>query len=290
MAEPFGLAEDDMQQALAALHVNQFIAAFWAEVERRDLQSLPLFKYLYHKLQRIQFYEMMNTIWAKAWDDLEALRKDCGSAFWEDHNSLPLSIFWNGEVGDGTGATMYRVLVPLQLAVQMFQKADAAHFYEKGTARFSVGDYCGPGNPRMVRVQVLVDPWIGVQCRFVEFGLSRTKDEAAGAATGVRLLEVTAVELGLDYTKQDTRFMLRRPASRDIGRQFLQGWAKVLESTKLAQMQVEDAHAWPRRAARPWDFKNLMTMPVLLWVVAKQDDCSYYGSACAGGGFYGAAV
>ena len=155
------------------------------------------------------------------------------------------------------------MLVPLQLAVQVFQKADAAHFYEKGTARFSVGDYCGPGNPRMVRVQVsAVSPWIGVQCRFVELGLSCTRD---GAATGVRLLEVTAVELGLDYTKQDTRFMLRRPASREVGRQFLRGWAKVLESTKLAQMQVEDAHAWPREAARPWKLTDLMSMPVLLW-------------------------
>ena len=153
---------------------------------------------------------------------------------------------------------MYRVLVPLRLAVQMFQQADAAHFYEKGTARFSVMDYCGPGNPRMVRVQVsAVNPWIGVQWRFVELGMSCPGDEG--------VLEVTAVELGLDYTKQDTRFMLRRPASQKVGQEFLLGWAKVLESTKLAQMQVEDAHAWPRRAARPWEFTNLMSMPVLLW-------------------------
>ena len=297
--QPLVPPEDDMQQALAALPVDQLIALIWDEMERRGLRSYPLFRYLYHKLQRIEFYEMMNAIWAKAWNELEAVRTECHTAFREEHSWLPDSTFYNGEdhswlpdstFYNGSGATVYRVLVPLRLAVQVFKNADQAHFYEKGTARCLVDDYHGPDKPRVVRVQVVVDPWTGVQCRFVEFGLSRTEDKAAAAATGVGLLEVRAVELGLDYTKQDTRFMLRRPASQDIGRQFLQGWAKVLESTKLAQMQAEDAHLWPREDQRPWMIKDLNTMPVALWVSRKQQDHSYCGRARDGGDGYEAAV
>ena len=263
--QPFVPPEDDMQQALAALPVDQFIALIWDELERRGFQSYPLFRYLYHKLQRIQFYEMMNAIWAKAWNDLEAVRTECHAAFREDHSWLPDSTFYNGEdhswlpdstFYNGSGATVYRVLVPLRLAVQMFKNADQAHFFEKGTARCLVDDYHRPDKPRVVRVRVVVDPWTGqLQCRFQGW-------------TGE--LEVRAVELGLDYTKQDTRFMLCRPPSKPIGDKFLQRWARVLESTKLAQMQAEDAHLWPRQDQRPWPIENLNTMPVALWVSGKQ--------------------
>ena len=261
VVEPDGPGEDDLQQAIAALHVDHLLGLFATEVERRGLQNLPLANYLYYKLQSIQLYEMIDAIWAKAWYDLDVLRSNYRSCFTEDNVPLWNSNFWHGEVGDGTGATMYRVLVPLKLAVQVFQKADAKHFYENGTARFSVVDYRGPGNPRMVRMQVdgskWVNPWIGVQWRFVELGMSCPGDEG--------VLEVTAVELGLDYTKQDTRFMLQRPATQQVGQEFLRGWAKVLESTKLTQMQVEDAHAWPGEAARPWNVTDLARMPVLVW-------------------------
>ena len=152
---------------------------------------------------------------------------------------------------------MYRVLVPLNLAVQVFQKADPKQSFDNGTARFPVDQYRGPANPRMVRMNAWkgVSPWSSVQWTFVPLGMSCPGDK--------RVLEVTAVQLGLDYTAWDIRYRLEKPPTQEVGQEFLGKWAKVLESTKLAQMQVEDARAWP--ASRPWIINKLGQMPVLLW-------------------------
>ena len=268
--ERFVPPEDEMQQALAALDIDRLMALIWDEIVQRGFQSLPMFTYLYQQLERIKFYEVMNTIWQNAVNDLEAVRRECGAAFREDYSWLSESTFRNGEYGDASGATVYRVVVPLRVAVQMFENASAAHFFEKGTVQFVLDDYQDPDKPCVVRVRVLDDPWGGVQCNFVEFGLSRTEDKAAAAANGVDLLEVRAVELALDYTKQDSRFMLCKPRDIPGAKNFLWRWARVLESTKSAQMQAEERYLWPGEDQRPWRFKNLQTMPVVLWLSRKQ--------------------
>ena len=81
------------------------------------------------------------------------------------------------------------------------------------------------------------------------------------------LLDVRAVELGLDYTKYSERVMLQAPrCSVDEAQTMLELWTKVLRSTKQAQMQNENTADWPSLDRRPWQFKGLQSMPVVLWV------------------------
>ena len=79
-----------------------------------------------------------------------------------------------------------------------------------------------------------------------------------------------AVELGLNYTKADSRFELCQPDSWNVAKDFLAGWAKVLLSTKHAQMQNEKTDDWPCEAIRPWPINKVWDMPVVFWLVQKK--------------------
>ena len=263
MAASLGLAEHEVQQALSGLHVDTLIAVYLYEVERRGLQNCELCRYLYDKLRWIQHYDVMCAIWQESQRDLQELRLRCGSAFWEDTSSLPATVFQAGEYPAGSDATMYRVLVPLQLAVQVFQKADRQHFAEYGTALFSMSQYRGSEEGgRVVRVQVRgPGTWIGVRWDWI--------------TVHGRVLEVKAVELGLNYTKEDCRFELRQPASPGVAEEFLAGLAKVLQSTKHAQMQNENTYDWPRPNQRPWPIKRVWDMPVVFWLKIQKNGWSY---------------
>ena len=61
-----------------------------------------------------------------------------------------------------------------------------------------------------------------MQWKFVELGLKRARGEVR---TGVRLLEVTAVEMALDYTKEYGWFELCSPESEEVAKEFLVGMA-----------------------------------------------------------------
>ena len=82
------------------------------------------------------------------------------------------------------------------------------------------------------------------------------------------------MELGLNYTKEDSRFELRPPDSAFVARDFLARWAKVLLSTKHAQMQNENADDWPCETIRPWPINKVWDMPVVFWLVQK-NGCSF---------------
>ena len=262
MAASPGLAEHEVQQALSGLHVDTLIAFYLYEVERRCLQNGELCRYVYDKLKWVQNYDVMCAIWQESQRDLDELRLHCRSAFWEDKSSLPARVLQAGEYPSGSDATMYRVLVPLQLAVQVFQKADRQHFAEYGTALFSMSQYRGSEEGRrVVRAQVRgPGTWIGVRWDWI--------------TVHGRVLEVKAVELGLNYTKEDSRFELRPPDSAFVARDFLARWAKVLLSTKHAQMQNENTDDWPCEAIRPWPINRVWDMPVVFWLVQK-NGCSF---------------
>ena len=253
MAASPGLAEHEVQQALSGLHVDTLIAFYLYEVERRCLQNCKLCMYVYDKLKWVQYYDVLCAIWQESQRDLDELRLHCRSAFWEDKSSLPARVLQAGEYPAGSDAAMYRVLVPLQLAYQVFRKADVKHFEEYGTALFSMSQYRGREDMPMVRVQVRrLGTWITVHW-------DRTTVQGG-------VLEVKAVELGLNYTKADSRFELCQPDSWNVAKDFLAGWAKVLLSTKHAQMQNENTDDWPCEAIRPWPINRVWDMPVVFWL------------------------
>ena len=46
-------------------------------------------------------------------------------------------------------------------------------------------------------------------------------------------------------------------------------WAEYLVVEKKRQMQVEDPSVWPPKPW-PWEFKDALTMPVVIWVIYKK--------------------
>ena len=88
------------------------------------------------------------------------------------------------------------------------------------------------------------------------------------------VMEVKAVELALDYTKEGTRLELDRLESctEDAARKMLDTWARILESTKQAQMQTEKTENWPSGRMRPWRIRSLWQMPVVFWIVKLPTD------------------
>ena len=250
-----GAGGDYLQQAIAELHIDEFLDIIKNEIRRRQMGRWALTAYLMHKIESIKLYERIEALWAKAYYDLHVLRDKYSNCFSEDNVSPWYSNdFGDGEVGDGRGSTMYRVLVPLSFALQLFQHADIKHFMDKGTARLPVDQYSRLADPRMVRMNLWKDWWTGS---------AGWELMSCGPYCG---LEVTAVQLGLDYTNWDIRYKFRKPPNEEVGQKVLRKWAEVLESAKLAQMQVEDKYCWPPKCLRPWEIKELKNMPVLLWV------------------------
>ena len=257
-----GADEDNLQQAIAELHIDEFLDIIKNEIRRRQMGRWALTAYLMHKIESIKLYERIEALWAKASYDLHILRDTYSSCFREDDGFPWFSTdHGDGGVGDGRGSTMYRVLVPLSFALQLFQHADIKHFMDKGTARLPVDQYSRLEDLRMARMNL----W---------------KDWCTGSANWELVscepycgLEVTALQLGLDYTNWDIRYKFRKPPNEEVGQKVLRKWAEVLESAKFAQMQVEDKYCWPPKCLRPWDIKELKNMPVLLWVQEELKKC-----------------
>ena len=93
------------------------------------------------------------------------------------------------------------------------------------------------------------------------------------------VLEVKAVELALDYTKEGPRLELERLESctEEAAREMLDTWARVLVSTKQAQMQNEKTENWPSRPMRPWRIRRLWEMPVVFWILElRREDVVYW--------------
>ena len=88
-------------------------------------------------------------------------------------------------------------------------------------------------------------------------------------------IEVKALEINLDYTKDMTRFLFRPPKWRSLSgqqerevmlRRFLDQWTDLLTASKKAQMNVEDISAWPPQSHMPWRIDSLYNMPVVAWL------------------------
>ena len=74
------------------------------------------------------------------------------------------------------------------------------------------------------------------------------------------------MELGLDYTKECRRYLVRPPNAPFEAKDVLSKWAKVLRSMKMAQMQSENHNDWPDPKWRPWDILSSGDMFVGMWV------------------------
>ena len=85
-------------------------------------------------------------------------------------------------------------------------------------------------------------------------------------------VEFKALELGLNYMEDMTRFQLFQPRVRgsnqeDQGKlikRFLNMWGEVVTAAKTAQMNIELQAAWPMQL--PWEIKELGDMPVTVWL------------------------
>ena len=97
---------------------------------------------------------------------------------------------------------------------------------------------------------------------------------------GGPFIEIKALELGLDYTKDMHRFQLLTPKTtphsddKDARDQtltsYLERWVRLLTSTKKAQMNDEDKSRWPPRSHMPWRPASWRTMPVVVWLRKQQ--------------------
>ena len=74
------------------------------------------------KMTALKRVDVMIAIRKEAEQDLVNLRRLCGKAIWEDNTELS----YMGQFGyeGNVGARTYRALVPLRLAVHVFEKAD----------------------------------------------------------------------------------------------------------------------------------------------------------------------
>ena len=156
------------------------------------------------------------------------------------------------------GARKYRVLVPLGLAVQVFERASVDHFRRYGTARCSMAELPQVSSLRAATTTAWRREWTD----WMQMGIVE-EDKA--------VLEVKAVELALDYTKHRTRFELQRPwCSFEAARDMLKMWSRSMQSSKRAQMQNENSSDWPRGHMRPWPIISFWDMPVVLWLLELQ--------------------
>ena len=250
MASP----EERIRWQLSQLELDQFVRCIVWEVEHRCFKDCELWAYLEDKVHCAKRYDVMKAIEERAARDLEALLGLCGGAIHVERSPL------------GVHGEKHRVLVPLRVAVRMFQVANVKHFVQFGTVRCSMSE-----QPPTIagieawRTRACPDGW-------------RVWGERGTRENNKAVMEVKAVELGLDYTKEETRLELERLESctEDTARKMLATWARVLESTKQAQMQNENTEQWPPGHMRPWRFKTLWQMPVVFWIVKLPTDDMVY--------------
>ena len=210
---------------------------------------------LYQKY--IRSYDMMRKVEEQAQRDQDVLSGYFGRTFTTSALNTPAfySCLQAGEYSGQDGAKTYRVLVQLRLAFEVFEGAGANDFCERGTACYYVDTERSTGP--MVRVQ-LGEGQNGISVHWF-------------SVTSPERLEVTAVEMGLDYTQETWRIELCSPGAKNVAEEFLPTMARVLKTTKQHQMQSENSRDWPCDALRPWRIRGLWEMPVMLWVTLPAD-------------------
>ena len=83
-------------------------------------------------------------------------------------------------------------------------------------------------------------------------------------------VEVKTVELASNFMTDMTRYQVMPPERsgksrkecRQLGREVLDKWYKILLATKKEQMQLP----LDKFPAVPWDIEDLDTMPVVVWI------------------------
>ena len=266
MGEPPGLGDDEVHKVLSGLQIDQLCRVFNMEMDCRVKQEGSMewmLEYIASKMQLLELYrkyirchDIMCKVLEQAESEQDDLWQYCGVAF--------ISVVFPpgfyrclqvGEYSGQSGAKTYRVLVQLRLAFEVFKSADAEQFCQKGTACYYA---CrGRRSSPMVRVQVEGEQE-GIRVHWFSVTLPAR-------------LEVTAVEMALDYTQEYCRIELCSPGSRQVAEEFLPKMAAVLLSTKIAQMQTVNSGDWPCAALRPWPIRTHWDMPVMLWVKLQGD-------------------
>ena len=216
-----------------------------------DWKNSLLCKEMNEKMTALKRVDVMIAIRKEAEQDLVNLRRLCGKAIWEDNTEL--NYMWHFGYEGNVGARTYRVLVPLRLAVHVFEKADVDHFLEYGTVRCRMAELPQVSSLRAATTTAWRKEWND----WKKMGIVE-EDRV--------VLEVKAVELALDYTKHMTRFQLHRPNLTRVPRQqwfrrakeMLKMWTKVMKSSKRAQMQTEEPRDWPPGEMRPWPFDSFL--------------------------------
>ena len=252
-----GSPDDSVRKLLSVLELDTFIAYVYEEVERRCIEDSKLFsQYVEKKMTWLKRCHVLRAIRMEAERDLVALRRVCGEAICEqetdiwEYNMEQLKCGYQGK----PGVRKYRVLVTLRLAVQLFELASVEHFRQFGTVRCRMAEL-----PQVSSLCARsTTAWKREWPEWRQMGIVE-EDKA--------VLEVQAVELALDYTKYSERVVLQAPRfSQETAQAMLKMWAKVLTSTKRAQMQTENTADWPSPDMRPWYFRSLNDMPVVFWL------------------------
>ena len=199
MASP----EERIRWQLSQLELDQFVRCIVWEVEHRCFKDCELWAYLEDKVHCAKRYDVMKAIQEKADHDFGDLLRLCGKAIRVE--SSPLEV----------RAEKYRVLVPLRLAVRVFQEANVKHFVEFGTVRCSMSE----PPPAIADIDArATTAWPDGWTVWEERGMVENNKA---------VMEVKAVELALDYTKEGTRLELERLESciEDAARKMLDTWA-----------------------------------------------------------------
>ena len=230
-----GWLDDKGRLWLSGLEMDKLVEYFHEELNRRALDAIHL----------------------EADDDLTALQALCGETWKTEEDSWQCHVDqFNGVYQGKPSVGKYRILVTLRLAVELFERADVAHFHSCGTVRCHLSE--------------IPEVWTLCEDRREWRAWSTDWDEwqAWSMVDGDQaVLEVQAVELALDYTKYSERVVLQAPrCSQETAQAMLKMWAKVLTSTKRAQMQTENTADWPSPDMRPWYFRSLNDMPVVFWL------------------------
>ena len=150
----------------------------------------------------------------------------------------------------------FRTLMPLHYCLDVMKRADRDFFGNVGGIRC---DSRAMNSPDTVLYSLRAD------------GLSPLEWEKLGSSW----IEIRSLEFALDYTEDMIQFHLYPPnlevfpggMDREMLLQRLvDQWADLLTACKRAQMNVEDASAWPPQSHMPWIPQSLMDMPVVAWL------------------------
>ena len=253
--DSLGSVEQQVRELLPTLDLDSLTDLLVGEVKRRKMETLPLYAHVLRNLYSLQHYQVLYRIQQEADSEVEKLKACYQTDCWEWYRRPGWdTILEAGEYPAWPkAALMRRVLVPLRLALRVFEAADVNQFRHHGVALYTIPEKCQPEKIARVRVSRRNG------CLRVDWDWFET-----------RVLKVKAVEFGMDYTKEWGRWMVGRPDAVFEAGVVLSTWANVLRTTKMSQMQSENRSDWPEM--RPWDIHDLSDMIVGLWLEMQSDD------------------